>query len=70
MYNKSIERVGNQIPPALFNFIYNMTVEEITSAVYNDIEAGLVGIHSNPTISMEQLADEVVAERERVILEW
>lgn len=47
-----------------------MTVEEITSAVYNDIEAGLVGIHSNPTISMEQLEDEVVAERERVILEW
>lgn len=47
-----------------------MTVEEITSAVYNDIEAGLVGIHSNPTISMEQLEDEVVSERERVILEW
>lgn len=47
-----------------------MTVDELTSAVYNDIEAGLVGIHSNPTISMEQLADEVVAERERVILEW
>lgn len=47
-----------------------MTVEEITSAVYNDVEAGLVGIHSNPTISMEQLEDEVVAERERIILEW
>lgn len=47
-----------------------MTIEQIASAVYNDIEAGLVGIHSNPTLSMEQLEDEIVAERERVILEW
>ena len=47
-----------------------MTVEEIASAVYNDVESGLVGIHSNPTISMEQLEDEVVATREAVILEW
>lgn len=47
-----------------------MTIDEITSAVYNDVVSGLVGIHANPTISMEQLADEVVAERERVILEW
>ena len=46
-----------------------MTIDEISSAVYNDVVSGLVGIHSNPTISMEQLADEVVAERERVILE-
>lgn len=46
-----------------------MTVEEIASAVYNDVESGLVGIHSNPTISMEQLEDEVVATREAVILE-
>ena len=47
-----------------------MTIEEIASAVYNDVESGLVGIHSNPTMDMEQLEDEVVAERERVILEW
>lgn len=46
-----------------------MTIDEISSAVYNDVEAGLVGTHSNPTMSMEQLEDEVVAERERVILE-
>lgn len=56
-------------PPALFNLYLPMTIEQIASAVYNDVEAGLVGIHSNPTISMEQLEDEVVAERERVILE-
>ena len=46
-----------------------MTIDEITSAVYNDVTSGLAGIHSNPTISMDQLADEVVAERERTILE-
>lgn len=46
-----------------------MTVDEITSAVYNDLVSGLAGIHANPTISMEQLADEVVSERERIILE-
>ena len=46
-----------------------MTIEEIASAVYNDVEAGLVGMHSNNTMSLEQLEDEVVAERERVILE-
>ena len=46
-----------------------MTVEQIASAVYNDVESGLVGMHSNPTMDMEQLEDEVVAERERVILE-
>lgn len=47
-----------------------MTVYEITSAVYNDVVSGLVGIHENPTISLDQLEDEVVAERERVIFEW
>ena len=46
-----------------------MNVEEIASAVYNDVVSGLVGINQNPTISMVQLADEVVAERERIILE-
>ena len=46
-----------------------MTIEEIASAVYNDVESGLVGTHSNPTMDMSQLEDEVVAERERVILE-
>ncbi|MBQ5475214.1 MAG: hypothetical protein IIT65_11080 [Lachnospiraceae bacterium] len=46
-----------------------MTVEEIASAIYNNIEAGLVGIHANPTISLEQLEDEVVATREAVIFE-
>ena len=47
-----------------------MNIEELASAVLNDIEAGIVGLHENITLSQEQLEDEVVAERERVILEW
>jgi hypothetical protein len=46
-----------------------MTIEEIASAVYNDVESALAGAHSNPVLDMTQLEDEVVAERERVILE-
>lgn len=47
-----------------------MNVEELASAILNDIESGLVGLHNNLTISLEQLQDEVVATREAVILEW
>lgn len=57
-------------PLALFLIITPMTVEEVASAIYNNIEAGLVGIHANPTLSMDQLEDEVVATREAVIFEW
>ena len=40
-----------------------MTIEQIASAVYNNTVTGLAGITSNPKISIEQLQDEVVAER-------
>lgn len=40
-----------------------MIVHELASAVYNDIVAGLVGVVSNPTISMEQLEQDIVDER-------
>ena len=53
----------------LFENLNNMTVEEVASAVYNNIVSGLVGIHNNPTISIDQLSDEVVATREAVIFE-
>ena len=46
-----------------------MTVDELTSAIYNDTVAGLVGINNNPTISLDQLADEVVDTRAAVVLE-
>lgn len=46
-----------------------MTLDKITSAIYNDIQSGLAGMNANPTMSMEQLADEVVEERQAVIKE-
>ena len=47
-----------------------MTIEAISSAIYNDVVSGLRGLTSNPTISMEQLQDEVVAERNTIIKEY
>lgn len=45
-------------------------IEKIASAVYNDVVAGLVGITSNPTISFEQLQDDVVDEYLQIIKEY
>lgn len=45
-------------------------VEKLASAIYNDIVSGLVGITSTPTISMEQLYDDVVDERLQIIKEY
>lgn len=47
-----------------------MTINQISSAIYNDIMSGLVNITSDPNISLEQLEDEVVEERQAVIKEW
>jgi len=45
-------------------------VEKLASAIYNDIVAGLVGITSNPTMSLAQLEDDVVDERLQIIKEY
>jgi hypothetical protein len=37
-------------------------VEKIASAVYNDVMGGLSGITSTPTLSIDQLKDEVIEE--------
>lgn len=47
-----------------------MVLDKLTSAIYNDIVAGLSGVNANPNISMEQLADEVIETRESIIKEW
>lgn len=47
-----------------------MTIEQIASAVYNNTVTGLAGITSNPKISIEQLQDEVVAERNQIMREF
>lgn len=47
-----------------------MIVNELASAVYNDIIAGLAGYASTPTISIEQLEQEVVEERLKIIKQY
>lgn len=47
-----------------------MELSKIASAIYNDVISGLAGMNANPTISLEQLEDEVVEERQTVIKEW
>ena len=47
-----------------------MQVEKLASAIYNDVVSGLSGITSNPTISLEQLQDDVVDERLQIIKEY
>lgn len=47
-----------------------MELDKLTSAIYNDVVAGLSGINANPNISFEQLADEIIEQRETIIKEW
>ena len=43
---------------------------KIASAIYNDLMAGLAGYTSSPTISLQQLEDDVVDERLQIIKEY
>lgn len=43
---------------------------QLASAIYNDIVSGLRGYNSNPSISMEQLEDDVIDERLQLIKEY
>ena len=45
-------------------------VEKLASAIYNDIVGGLSGITGTPTISREQLEDDIVDERLQIIKEY
>jgi hypothetical protein len=47
-----------------------MQVSKIASAIYNDVMAGLAGYSATPTMSLEQLEDEVVEERLLIIKEY
>ena len=64
-----MERVGS-FPPALFLILKVMDISKIASAVLNDVEAGLSGMNANLNISIEQLEDEVIEQRESIIKEW
>lgn len=45
-------------------------VQKLASAIYNDIVSGLAGITSNPTISLQQLEDDIIDERLQIIKEY
>lgn len=45
-------------------------VEKIVSAIYNDVVGGLAGYTSTPSISLDQLADDVIDERLQIIKEY
>ena len=45
-------------------------IEKLAWAIYNDVVSGLVGITSNPTMSIEQLETDVVDERLQIIKEY
>lgn len=42
----------------------------LASAIYNDVYGGLKGYHTNLSLDMDQLEDEVVAERLQIIKEY
>lgn len=45
-------------------------VEKLASAIYNDIMSGLAGITSTPSMSIDQLQDEIIEERLQIIKEY
>lgn len=45
-------------------------IDKLVSAVRNDVNAGLRGYHQNPSMSLEQLADDIVSERLQIIKEY
>ncbi len=47
-----------------------MTIEAISSAILNNVYTGLSGLNANIKVSIEQLQDEVVAERNQVMREF
>lgn len=47
-----------------------MTLEQLKYAIYNDVVAGLRGITNIPTISLEQLEDDIIDERLIILKEY
>lgn len=45
-------------------------IAKLAAAIYNDVMTGLVGITSNPSMSLQQLEDDVVDERLQIIKEY
>ena len=51
-------------------FLFNMIVNKLASAIYNDVQGGLQGYEATINMSIEQLEDEVVEERLAVIKKY
>lgn len=47
-----------------------MTLEQLKSAIYNDIVGGLKGISTNVNMSLEQLEDDIIDERLIILKEF
>lgn len=45
-------------------------INKLASAIYDDVMTGLAGITSTPTMSLEQLEDDIVDERLQIIKEY
>ena len=51
-------------------FLLNMELSKIASAIINDVVAGTSGMNASPTMSYEQIEDEVIEMRHTVIKDW
>lgn len=49
--------------------MYNQ-IEKLASAIRNDVIGGLRGYHTNLSMSLEQLMDEIVDERLQILKEY
>lgn len=49
--------------------MYNQ-IEKLASAIYNDVVSGLRGYHTNFSMSLEQLAQDIVDERLQILKEY
>lgn len=47
-----------------------MIFQKLASAIRNDVVSGLRGYHQNPSMSLEQLEDDIVDERLQIIKEY
>lgn len=47
-----------------------MTLEQLKSAIYNDVMAGLRGLTNIPSMSLEQLEDDIIDERLIILKEY
>lgn len=63
-------RRGRLIAFAFFIFSMYNQIEKLASAIRNDIVSGLRGYHTNMSMSMEQLCQDIVDERLQILKEY